>query len=710
MTSPRIGNESTLIWLEGSADCLWGYVPEATHVLRPVAAPVFEIDGKRMAAELTDVREVAPAAKLSNGCTEHRVAGTFADDAGLSLEMVFRLAPGNPVVRFQYLLRSASPRRLTKRGGAPVRPRAADVGGTGYRLDQLSYLAVELSGFASVKEVRFSEFDETVHSYRCTERAAGEKDFAAGVSLMGPLLAATDANSGESLLVAYEHGSTVPFAFLAFALDASRGATLQAVKGNYSTDQLVDAEHPFETIWFDLATVTGGEDELARAFREFVLKYQSLAAATRRPYIFYNTWCFQERNKWYRGKKYLDSMNERRILSEIDAAHRLGIDVFVLDTGWYEKTGDWRVNEGRFPDDLKSVRDRLASYGMKLGLWFGPPHAAGSSRALAEHQDCLMSQGGVPNPPQEIWETETSCDLCLVSRWADAFADELIRLSREVGVTYFKWDAVQQYGCDDPGHGHGDASTSREERADRYAFEQPRFLARIAERVSRACPEAICDFDVTESHRCVGLAFLSAGKYFLINNGPYFFNLDYPRDNTRWINVFVHPGPARARVCRRPIGYDRWIPSVLFLTHFLPDDPAESQWVNVASLILGQNGIWGDLPAVSKEGTDLIGRLIALYKQVRDDVTEAFPVRSGEVGANPEIHEKINAKTGRGAVVVFSSVSGQYTYVTANAADRKFSAPDDTEVTFTADGRAKIVATFPTRRGGAKIVFFGVTG
>ena len=73
-----------------------------------------------------------------------------------------------------------------------------------------------------------------------------------------------------------------------------------------------------------------------------------------KPYIFYNTWNFQERNKWWNGRPYLESMNEDRILKEIDVAHRMGVDVFVLDTGWYEKTGDWTVSSKRFPGRLEN--------------------------------------------------------------------------------------------------------------------------------------------------------------------------------------------------------------------------------------------------------------------------------------------------------------------------------------------------------------------
>jgi hypothetical protein len=61
------------------------------------------------------------------------------------------------------------------------------------------------------------------------------------------------------------------------------------------------------------------------------------------------------------------------------------------------------------------------------------------------------------------------------------------------------------------------------------------------------------------------------------------------------------------------------IPSTLFLTHYFPDAPQQWQEVAVASLILGQNGIWGDLLNVSDSGAAFIGSTLARYKQVRDD-------------------------------------------------------------------------------------------
>jgi alpha-galactosidase len=404
-------------------------------------------------------------------------------------------------------------------------------------------------------------------------------------------------------------------------------------------------------------------------------------------------------------------MNTSRMLDEIDVAHRMGVDVFVIDTGWFEKTGDWQPSPARFPDSLRQVRAKLDGFGMKLGLWFAPTTAALTSLMLETHEDCIQTLDGKRRPPEEIWETEASQRCCVVSRFGGDFARRLIQLSRDLGVAYFKFDGVDQYGCNDPDHGHGGATNSVRERGECFAFQMPLALARIAEQVGSAVPGAICDFDVTESGRSFGLAYLSAGKYFLINNGPYFQNYDHPLPPDGNWNLFFYPGPARDWICRSPLVFDQWIPSTLFLTHYLPDDPENNQLLTLASLILGQGGIWGDLPAVSDRGVALFGTVLGKYKQVRDDITDAFPVRSGPVGGAPEVHEKIGP-SGRGVVVLFGR-RGSFRYITANRPDRRVWHDPGTTVAFDDSGRAVITADFTERPGsfpkaGAHIAFFGV--
>ena len=673
--------------LEGGA-YLWSYRARGSEKAHFIAPPGFEVDGALRQASLRNIKAIGDPVRLPNGCTEYHFAGQLAADPDLSLEIVFRIPDDNPVVRFRYLLRSERGRRLTKTSGR----------------DELTYLGVSFAELPRATEVQLSEFNPLVHSYCLAERAVEQRQFENELRLVGPMLVAE--NGSHAVLIAYEHGATVPDGFLEFALASDRTVSLRAAKGNYLHGQQLDRAHAYETVWLQFAAAAGDQESLARAYRDFVLHPMTLNQETRKPYIYYNTWNYQERNKHWNGRPYLESMCQERMLEEIEVAHRMGIEVFVIDTGWYEKTGDWTVSATRFPDGLRAVREKLEGYGMRLGLWFNPTAAAVSSRMLQEHRDCIRSWQGKQSDPHPIWETEESHSMCLVSRYADAFVEELIRLHREVGVTNIKWDAVSQYGCDDPGHWHGGPENDAQERADCYAFRLGLALEDIADRVSQACPGTIVDFDITEARRYVGLGFLRAGKFFLVNNGPYYhdYNIPLPPDGN-W-NMFFYPGPARGWICRTPLSYDKWIPSVLFMTHYLSDDPEESQLINIGSLILGQNGIWGDLPKVSEEGIARFGHLLSLYRQVRDDITESFPVRSGAIAGSPEIHEKISHRSGRGVVVVFSSQSGRYAYVTSNQVVDGHWSTNGIRVTRDDQGRARLDIRF--ERPGAEMAFFGV--
>jgi len=687
----RADLHNSQVWISFACGqgCLWGYGAEKGNSAHRFAPPSFAIDGKQLSAQVRHLTPIGSPTHLNNGATEYYVEGVLAQDPHLQLRIQFQVNDETPVIRFRYLLKGDQPRTLSAPSG----------------VNSLTYLQTSLRQLPEAEEVTLSNFAELTHSFTLSEEKIGDRYFQDGGSFMGPILAATDGH--RSFLLAYEHGSQVPDAFLHYQLSPDRSVRLTAVKGNYVSGQTIDANHPYQSVWMETAAVQGSVDQLASTYRSFVLKYMTQNPATRKPYIFYNTWNFQERNKWWNGKPYLESMNEDRILKEIDVAHRMGVDVFVLDTGWYEKTGDWTVSRKRFPDGLKAVKEKLDGYGMKLGLWFGPTTAAVSSRVVLEHPEWRRSWNGQVGEPNEVWETEKSYKMCMVSGYADAFADELIRLAKEVGVSYFKWDAIAQYGCNDPHHNHGGENNTPQERSDSYGFQLVQYMSQVADKVAAAVPGAIVDFDVTEGGRAMGLAFLSSGKYFLMNNGPYYQSYDLPIDLTRTnSNLFFNQGQARTWVARSPLTFDKWIPSTLFLTHYFPDDPQQWQEVDVASLILGQNGIWGDLLSVSDPGVAFIGSTLARYKQVRDDITESDPVVTGIVSGSPEIHEKISATTGRGAVVIFATERGTYQYITSHQVAAEHWTSDGVTVASDTAGRARIEATF--EKPGAKILFFGV--
>ncbi len=652
--------------------------------------PSLEINGKSETLVVNSWNEKIAPVSLRNGVTEF----AFQADTqlkGVSLNLLVRVADDSPVVRFKFAVASENALKLTKLDGK----------------DKLNYFTASFSKNTIAKEIRFSEFNEKAHATHRTEAVLSDKMFEHELSAMGPLLVAGDAEN--TFLLAYEHGSQYPDRFLEFQLHANKSVSLRAVKSNYIANQLIDSEHPFESIWFQIAAIEGNEDAMAKAYRHFVLHRFAENTESRKPYIFYNTWGRQEVVKWG-GSTYLATMKLDYTLAEIDRAHALGIEVYVIDTGWYEKAGDWKVNRKFFPDGLKEVKARLDKYSMKLGLWFNPTAAALSSDMLKRNMENRVMLNDEYPAPVEIWETENAIGLCMVSDYWKDFANELIRVIKETGVTYFKWDAIWQYACSAPGHHHGDASQTEAERLNSYAFQLPIYMGKVINEVSKHCPEAIFDFDITEDGRSVGLDFLAYGKYFIINNGPYFHNIDVCAEWTSPTadgnpNIFVNPGAARGWYTRSVLDYDKWFPSILFLTHYLPNGPQWSQKQNIASLLLGQNGIWGEINSMNAEGVKLFEHYISLYKNVREDVTASTLEMTGNQGESHEIYEKINPTTGKGIIVLFANHKGEYFYVSKSKVDPGIIADEGLTVTVDADGYAVVKAA--CEKSEAKIIFFG---
>jgi len=153
------------------------------------------------------------------------------------------------------------------------------------------------------------------------------------------------------------------------------------------------------------------------------------------------------------------------------------------------------------------------------------------------------------------------------------------------------------------------------------------------------------------------------------------------------------------------LSYDKWLPSTLLLTYYQTDGSRNSQLINLASLILGQNGVWGNITENSAADVQFIHDVLEKYKQVRDDVTVSDPVREGEPGNSSEVVEKINARNGKGEVVMFSN-GGHSRYITEHRVNPRIWSTEGVKVHEDKAGRAVIDADFDG--SSAKIVFFGV--
>lgn len=656
-----------------------------------VKGPEFEVNGQpRGGFTFESQGEPQP---LPRGGVQQDLLFCSPGVPDLTLQVRLRHYPGSPILRLQYRLTAAAEARLTKNE----------------KMDHLRYFSLEAGwlGGTDLTEYQLSHFDPVAHSYMPNTEFHPAAALKAGLSFVGPI--AWLHTEAQTLLAAYEHGADHPDSFFDFHFDRQEGnprLSLTARKGNYYSGQILTPKIGWESAWLELGLETQPLALFLRRYRQFFLDEVCENLESRQPYIYYNTWNYQERNRYFNGRPYLETMHYAQMMAEVEIAHRLGVDVFVIDTGWYVKTGDWQVNRERFPEGLQQVRRKLEGYGMKLGLWFNPTVAALTSRLFREHPEFQMTRAGEPLWQGPIWETEESTSMCLASGYADEYIETMVRLHEELGVSYFKWDAVGQYGCDSALHKHGTLDNSPQERADCYAYQMGREMIRIVEEVTRRCPGAIVDFDITEGGRFVGLGFLSVGKYFLVNNGPYFSDFDIPRTvkmEPDTINVFFYPGAARPRVCRQGYKFDPVVPSILFLTHYLPDAPALAQDNSLAALALGGNGLWGDLRGLSEADIQYIAAFLADYKQVGAAVVRANPLVRGYPGSSPEIHEKLDPHTASGLVAFFTVKEGAFTHLTQPLDVERVVEVKGADAWEAVDGRLRI--TVRLGRDGARVVW-----
>ena len=103
-------------------------------------------------------------------------------------------------------------------------------------------------------------------------------------------------------------------------------------------------------------------------------------------------------NNW--EATYFD-FNSEKIKAIIDEAKELGIEMFVLDDGWFGKRdadnsslGDWFEYEGKLTNGLREIADYAHSKGLKFGLWFEPEMISVDSELYRTHPDFLMQEPG----------------------------------------------------------------------------------------------------------------------------------------------------------------------------------------------------------------------------------------------------------------------------------------------------------------------------
>ena len=136
----------------------------------------------------------------------------------------------------------------------------------------------------------------------------------------------------------------------------------------------------------------------------------------------------------FTGKKLIEMAKE---------AAKVGVELFVLDDGWFGKRndatsglGDWYPNTKKLGMDLKELGEKIRATGLQFGLWFEPETICKDSDLYRAHPDWAIA---IPGREPHLGRNELLLDMGRRDV-QDYLIEIMSKAIREGGVSYVKWD------------------------------------------------------------------------------------------------------------------------------------------------------------------------------------------------------------------------------------------------------------------------------
>ncbi len=139
--------------------------------------------------------------------------------------------------------------------------------------------------------------------------------------------------------------------------------------------------------------------------------------------------------------------NQEILAGLMKEARHLGVDMFLLDDGWFGNKyprkddhaglGDWEVTRSKLPGGIKALTDAADEAGVKFGIWIEPEMVNPNSELFEKHPDWAIHY---PNREMYFYRNQLVLDLSNpeVQEYVYGIVDRI--LTENPGVAFFKWD------------------------------------------------------------------------------------------------------------------------------------------------------------------------------------------------------------------------------------------------------------------------------
>ncbi|TDQ11606.1 alpha-galactosidase [Pedobacter metabolipauper] len=242
----------------------------------------------------------------------------------------------------------------------------------------------------------------------------------------------SEENTGE--LIAGTLAWTGNFKFL-FEMDEKNSLRVVSGMNPFASEYKLDAGKPFVTPEFIFTYSNTGKGTASRNFHKWARNFGIMDGDKPRLTLL---------NNW--EATYFD-FNQQKLGTLFEDASKLGVDVFLLDDGWFGNKyprnddgaglGDWQENKTKLPDGISSLVKDAESKGVKFGIWLEPEMVNPKSELYEKHPDWILK---LQNREEHYYRNQLVLDL--INPKVQDFVYDLVDgiLTKSPGIAYIKWD------------------------------------------------------------------------------------------------------------------------------------------------------------------------------------------------------------------------------------------------------------------------------
>ncbi|AXY73528.1 alpha-galactosidase [Paraflavitalea soli] len=218
-------------------------------------------------------------------------------------------------------------------------------------------------------------------------------------------------------------------------LDNQDNLRIIAGINNYASPYTLKPGEVFTTPAFLSVLSTHGKGEASRKLQQWARNYKILDGKGTRLTLL---------NNW--EATYFD-FNEAKLKELLKDTKKLGVDLFLLDDGWFANKyprnndnaglGDWQENKKKLPNGIASLVKEAQANGVKFGIWIEPEMVNPKSELYEQHPDWIVKQ---PNRSEHYFRNQLVLDLSNPAVQDHVFNVVDGLFTKNPALAYIKWD------------------------------------------------------------------------------------------------------------------------------------------------------------------------------------------------------------------------------------------------------------------------------